>query len=62
MRNDINIAIVAMVEQLPPTALRNSSSVSCYVLEDPTNSTIVQVSFQTKYFFKFIQLYEIVTV
>lgn len=40
MRNDINIAIVAMVEQPLPSSLSNSSSTgNCYVRDDTTNST-----------------------
>lgn len=43
MRNDINIAIVAMVEQSPESSVSNSSSRSCFVADDTSKSTI-QVS------------------
>lgn len=43
MRNDINIAIVDMVEQQVPTVTNGTSS-SCYVPEESTNSTVIQVN------------------
>lgn len=41
MRNDINIAIVAMVEQSSPLEVSNSTSVSCFVVNVGTNLTMV---------------------
>lgn len=41
MRNDINIAIVAMVEQAPSSVVTNSSGVSCFAIEEITNTTIL---------------------
>ncbi|CAH1118606.1 unnamed protein product [Phaedon cochleariae] len=38
MRNDINLAIVAMVEQ-PPRSFTNSTNDYCYVVEESSNNT-----------------------
>ena len=40
MRTDINLAIVAMVEE-PPQAVTNTSQEYCFVIDDANSSTAV---------------------